>query len=182
LLSTGTTITGAANFKLGSFNTPTFFIGSGAISYEVYINIETLSTLANRFNNVFGTYTGANIANTLNGIFFLYDEGGIYAANAVPASTNWRCLTINGGTRTVTDSTIAITANAWTKLRIEINANATSVGFYINDTLVATHTTNIPATTTAMHFLNAILKNTGSTSVNMYADYFSLKQTFTTAR
>ena len=181
-LATGTLITGGASFRLGSGNTPTFFVGSGAISHEVLINIETLSTLANRFVNVFGFYTGSSITTSNNLISFIYDEGGVFASGGLGASPNWKCVTGNAGTRTSTDSTIAVTASAWTKLRIEINANATSVGFYINDTLVATNASNIPATTTAMYFLNGIQKTTGLTSINMYADYFSLKQTFTTAR
>jgi len=183
LLATGTTTTGGGNFRLGSVNAPTFFIGTGAISYEVYINIETLSTLANRFVNVFGLYTGANAANSLNGIFFVYDEGGTWGFGAIGASPNWRCITVNAGTRTVTDSTVAVTASAWTKLRLEVNSNATSVSFYIDDVLIGTpHTTNIPATTTAMLFFNAILKSTGTTSVQMFADYLSLNQDFTTLR
>lgn len=181
-LATGTTASGGGSFRLGSGNTPTFFVGSGAISYEVLINIETLSTLANRFVNVFGFYTGSSITTSNNLISFIYDEGGVFASGGIGASPNWKCVTGNGGTRTSTDSTIAVTASAWTKLRIEINANATSVGFYINDTLVATHTTNIPATTTALYFLNGIQKTTGLTSINIYGDYFSLKQNFTTAR
>jgi hypothetical protein len=181
-LATGTLTTGGASYRLGSVNTPTFFVGTGAISYEVPINIETLSTLTNRFVNVFGFYTGSSITTSNNLISFIYDEGGVFAFGGIGASPNWKCVTGNGGTRTSTDSTVAVTASAWTKLRIEINANATSIGFYINDTLVATHTTNIPATTTAMYFLNGIQKTTGLTSVNMYADYLSLKQTFTTAR
>jgi hypothetical protein len=181
-LATGTLITGNASYRLGSVNTPTFFIGSGAISYEVLINIETLSTLANRFVNVFGLYTGSSITTSNNLISFIYDEGGVFASGGIGASPNWKCVTGNAGTRTSTDSTIAVTASAWTKLRIEINANATSVGFYINDTLVATNASNIPATTTAMYFLNGMQKTTGLTSVNMYADYLSFKQTFTTAR
>ena len=181
-LATGTLITGNASYRLGSVNTPTFFVGSGAISYEILINIETLSTLANRFVNVFGLYTGSSITTSNNLISFIYDEGGVFASGGIGASPNWKCVTGNAGTRTSTDSTIAVTASAWTKLRIEINANATSVGFYINDTLVATHTTNIPATTTAMYFLNGMQKTTGLTSVNMYADYLSFKQTFTTER
>jgi hypothetical protein len=181
-LATGTLITGNASYRLGSVNTPTFFIGSGAISYEVLINIETLSTLANRFVNVFGFYTGSSITTSNNLISFIYDEGGVFASGGIGASPNWKCVTGNAGTRTSTDSTVAVTASAWTKLRIEINANATSVGFYINDTLVATNASNIPATTTAMYFLNGMQKTTGLTSVNMYADYLSFKQTFTTAR
>jgi hypothetical protein len=181
-LSTGTLITGNASFRLGSVNTPTFFVGSGAISYEILINIETLSTLANRFVNVFGLYTGSSITTSNNLISFIYDEGGVFASGGIGASPNWKCVTGNAGTRTSTDSTIAVTASAWTKLRIEINANATSVGFYINDTLVATNASNIPATTTAMYFLNGMQKTTGLTSVNMYTDYLSFKQTFTTER
>ena len=183
LLGTGTTTGGTGNFRLGSTNAPTHYIGSGSISYEVYINIEQLSTLANRFITTFGLYSNLGSGfSTVNGIFFVYDEGGIWAFGAIPASPSWRCITTNASTRTITNTGVDIVASAWVKLRFEINANATSVGFYINDILVATHTTNIPSTTTPMLYYNVISKSTGTTAVNMYADYLALRQQFTTPR
>lgn len=178
LLSTGTTSTGNGVFRLGSANTPQYYIGNGAITYEVYINIETLSNSTDRFTSIFGAYTGGNVNSTANGIFFIYDEGGVWAGGVLGASPNWRCVSINTSTRTVTNSGVAISAGGWVKLRMEINSAGTSVGFYINNTLVATHTTNIPSTSTAMHWYNLFNKTAGTTSLNLYADYLAYLKSF----
>ncbi|MBS1535298.1 MAG: hypothetical protein JST78_09490 [Bacteroidetes bacterium] len=178
LLSTGTTSTGNGVFRLGSNNAPQYYIGNGAISYEVYINIESLSNSTDRFTAIFGAYTAGNVNSTTNGIFFIYDEGGVWGGGVLGASPNWRCVTINTSVRTTTNSAVAISASGWVRLRIEINSAGTSVGFYINDTLVATHTTNIPSTSTAMHWYNLFNKIAGTTSLNMYADYLAYRKIF----
>ena len=58
----------------------------------------------------------------------------------------WRCVTAAGtATQTVTETTVAVTANAANVFRIDMRPN--DVKFYINITLVATHTTNLPTAT-----------------------------------
>jgi len=178
-LNTGTTATGASAIR-SDVNAPPLFIGNGAISYEVYINVETLSDATNRFYNIFGFIGNAVPNNTTNAIYFLYDEGGVVVGNS--ANANWKCVTINSATRTFTTTSVAVTASAWVKLRIEINANATSVGFFINDILVATNTTNIPTTSTPITIFNGNIKTIGTTSRITYIDYIAYRKIFTTTR
>jgi len=65
----------------------------------------------------------------------------------------WRCASDSGtGTPQVTVTTVAITANTLYMLRIRWNAAATSYGFYINDTLVATHATTVPSSSALMRW------------------------------
>ena len=52
---------------------------------------------------------------------------------------------MNGGTKTETDTGVAVTANVITEFKIEYE-NATKVVFKIAGSVVATHTTNLPAT------------------------------------
>lgn len=67
-------------------------------------------------------------------------------------SANWFCCTRTGGVQTTTDSGVAASTATATKdrLRVEwhgatVADNATrAVRFYVNGTLVATHTTNLP--------------------------------------
>lgn len=60
------------------------------------------------------------------------------------SDTNWQCISNDGVTgSTITDSGVAASA-AWVTLAVETSAS--NVKFYINGTLVATHTTNLPAT------------------------------------
>lgn len=66
------------------------------------------------------------------------------AFRRVGASANWRCYTTNGGTSTNTDSGIAFATGAFKTFKII--ATPTSIAFYIDGSLVATNTTNIPTT------------------------------------
>ena len=180
--STGTGSTGAGGTVLGEANSSTFYIGGGAISYERRIYIPILSTSGERFIIFEGFQSNASFTNTVNGVLFLYDEGGTYASGANAGSPNWKCVTINASTRTFTTTSVAVSATTFVKLRIEINANATSVDFYIDNILVATHTTNIPATSTALHQRNYIAKSVGTTARTVQADWIALRQKLTTSR
>ena len=62
------------------------------------------------------------------------------------STTNWQARTSRSGSSTTTDTGVAF-STSWTNLRVEINAAGTQVTFYINGTLVATHTTNLPDNT-----------------------------------
>jgi hypothetical protein len=70
----------------------------------------------------------------------------------------------------------------WYKLRIDVNNAGNSVGFYIDGNLVATITSNIPATTTAMSIGSYIVKTVGINSRQMQTDYFMYEEIFTNPR
>ncbi len=178
LHSTGTAATNFAGYSYGS----SLYIGSGTISLETYVTIQTLSTVTERFMTYFGYAGGSsNYLNIPSGIFFSYDEGGIQFSAA--ASPNWKCYTrASGGTVTVTTTSIPVVDGQWYKLRIDINADGTSVTFYVDGALVATHTTNIPSSTTAIAPISIINKSIGTTARTMLTDYFMYKQIFTTPR
>lgn len=59
-------------------------------------------------------------------------------------TTVWLVQTVSAGVVTTTNTGVAFSPTTWQKLKIV--ATATSVKFYIDDILVATHTTNIPTT------------------------------------
>jgi len=72
----------------------------------------------------------------------------------------WQALTVDGSAETSTDTGITVVASTWYKLEVETNAAGTISTFFIDDVLVATHTTNIPRTDFYDHFLSAhILKD-----------------------
>lgn len=182
ICTTGIVITGGGGTTLGDVNAGNFFIGNGAWSYKRRVYIPILSTATERYVIFDGLQAGSSFINATNMVGFIYDEGGTYATGVSAGSANWKCFTINGGTRTITTTSTAVASATWTKLRIEINAAGTSVAFYVNDILVATHTTNIPASTTALHQGNFIVKSAGTTARTYVSDYMSLKQTLTTSR
>jgi hypothetical protein len=171
---TGTTITGFSGTGLAN---NAIGIANGQIIIETSLMIPTLSTSAERFVVFNGLMNFSNYVNPSNAIFFYYDEGGILPTS----SPNWKCYTIKSLTRTATITSIPVTANQWYKLKIIVNADASSVGFYIDNVLVATHTTNIPLNI-GYSFDSIIQKSLGLTSRTMQMDYSAISQTFTTPR
>jgi hypothetical protein len=182
---TGTTSTGYATHTNEGFVGAQFFFGGGAWVFETFVNVETLSTVTERFRFIAGFGNAATNGAESNGTFFTYDEGA--TTNGTAASPNWQTQTCNGSVRTLTTTSVAVTAGAWTKLRIEVNAAATSVAFYINGTLAATHTTNIPKWLAAnnprgFNVKQSIVKTIGITSRSVFCDYLGYENRLTTPR
>jgi hypothetical protein len=74
-----------------------------------------------------------------------------YDTTADSASAVWRTVTDSGtGTPAKTDTTVAVAASTAYTMRIRLSA--TDVKFYINDVLVATHTSTLPTTTTGLGY------------------------------
>lgn len=182
---TGTVTTGYANHFTEGNVARQFCFGGGAWVFETFVNVETLSDITNRFRFVTGFADNPTNGSESNGTFFTYDEGGIQ--NGTIASPNWQCVTSVGAVRTLTTTATAVVALAWVKLRIEVNAAGTSVTFYINGTLVATHTTNIPTfvsatNTRGFNVKQGILKITGLTNRSVFCDYLGYENRLTTPR
>jgi hypothetical protein len=182
---TGTTTTGFANHINEGFIGRQFFFGGGSWVFETFVNVETLSTSLERFRFVTGFGDNPTNGNESNGVIFTYDEGG--TQNGTIASPNWQCVTSVSSVRTLTTTTTAVVASAWTKLRIEVNASGTSVAFFINGTLVATHTTNIPVfvaptNTRGFNVKQSILKSIGTTNRSVFCDYLGYENRLTTPR
>jgi len=158
------------------------WFGGGAWNFETLINISALSTLLERYRLIFGFGSVTTNAAETDGVFITYDEGG--TANGTAASANWQCVTVANSVRTLTTTTTAVTAAAWNKLRIEVNAAGTSVTFYVNGTAIATHTTNIPLPSNSryVHMKMQIAKQIGLTSRALYCDYVGYENILTTPR
>jgi hypothetical protein len=159
-------------------------LGGGVWNFETSINISVLSSVTDRYRTIHGFASiGANVnAVETDGVFFTYDEGG--TLNGTAASPNWQCVTVANSVRTLTTTSTAVTAGAWHKLRIEINAAGTSVGFYLNGTLLATHTTNIPLFSNSRYIImkQGIAKTAGITARTMFCDYIGYENILTTSR
>ena len=160
------------------------YFGAGAWSYETSINIGILSNATTRYRMVFGFgSTTLSFFGEGNGAFFTYDEGA--TMNGTAASLNWQCVTSASNVRTVTTTATPVIIASWVKLRIEINATGTSAAFFINGTLVATHTTNIPTPANyAGMFQKSGIQKISNASVTPYffIDYILYESTLTTPR
>jgi len=159
-----------------------FYFGNGAWNYETSFNINNLSTGSERYRLIFGYGAGSGSTSEGDGVFFTYDEGG--TANGTAASPNWQCVTVQSSTRTLTTTSTAVVTATWLKLRIEINATGTSAAFYLNGTLLATHTTNIPLGSNNRFVLvkQGIAKTIGIASRGLYVDYIGYENILTTPR
>lgn len=178
-----TTLTAATNRVYLGTATNAFQFGGGTWVYETAVNMSQLSTAGDRYSAMVGFFDTFASHVQVDAIGFLYDEGGVTTGSA--ASANWQCLTANNSTRTYVTTSVAVnaTANVYTKLRIEVNAAASSVTFYINGTLVATITTNIPTGAgREAGFGLSIIKTIGTTACILRADYLYVQNLFTSAR
>jgi hypothetical protein len=178
--TTGILATGYAGLYGGSGGNQ-FLLGGGIMTFTTSVLFNTLSTPTERYRVTIGYGDQATSAAEVNGIFFTYDEGG--TANGTTASPNWQCVTTKGSVRTLTTTSVAINNSAWCKLSIEINAAGTSVVFYINNILVATHTTNIPSGAAELITPRVnISKTIGTISRFFHMDYLYYAQTYTTVK
>jgi hypothetical protein len=70
-------------------------------------------------------------------------------------------------------------ASQWYVLKIVINSLGNSISFFIDNVLVATHTTNIPNLITPRI---AKIKTIGTTNRNSFLDYVIIQQIYATPR
>ncbi len=145
----------------------------GGETIEFAIKVDTLAVVGSQNFDIRVGLCDEDSSECLNGIYFVYDRD---------TGTSWLAKTASSSTRTST-ATSTVSEDVWTRFKIVINSNATSVGFYINDTLVATHTTNIP--TGVSHMVSpyfSIIKSQGTSDRFYYIDYFNMYSSYTTAR
>lgn len=179
-LRTGT----ASNGRAAIMNDPQVGVyiraGSGKLVFETSVFMRTLSTSSDRYHCYFGVGTNIVGGAQTSGCVFLYDEGGVSTGSS--ASANWQIQTAASNSRTYFSTSVAVQASTWYNFQIEIDETASSVKYYINNTLVRTETTNIPSTAANLIGLMSIVKNVGTTDVGIILDYVGIKKKFNTAR
>lgn len=161
-LTTGTTTTG----RIGYYTTVTqVVLGAGGAYYDTQIQIPTLSDATDRFFCLIGCPDSPNGAGEpTDGIYFRYSDD----AN----SGKFQCLSRQSSTETAVDSGITVVAGTWYRLEFILNTAANSISFKINNTVVATITTNIPTgDTQRTGIAYKIEKSAGTTARTLLADY-----------
>lgn len=164
-IAAGTTTTGRGGIRTAQ-NLPT---GGGEVAVEWVVQVEALSTAVEEFAVLVGL-PNALSSLTPTGVYFTYQRG---------TSLNWLANT-NDGSPTQSDTGVPV-STGWVRLGIRVNVGATSVGFYIDGTLVATIATTVP-TTSALALGAAITKSAGTTSRNLNVDYAAYRKSFSTPR
>lgn len=168
--STGTTATGwvALHPSIATFSSPT---SPHVWAVETYFGgFSALSDGTNTYQFLSGVLgaVGNGVAAQFEGAYFLYDSQGVASGSA--ASANWQCVTAASSTRTYTTTSVAASTSANTKLRVELDKSAAEARFYINGTLVATHTTNL--TSASCRPAAQIIKSAGTTARTVFMDYY----------
>lgn len=133
----------------------------------VITNISALNDGTNDCEINVGFYDNADTgADPVDGAMFRYDVG----------NTQWQCVTISNSvsTGTVTNSGTTVTTGGIT-LRVE--GSSTEVRYYINGSLVATHTSNIPAALGRYFGAGARMnKRTGTGTMSFEIDKFKYRR------
>lgn len=116
-------------------------------SPEFVVRMETGAAITNvrLWFGLFSTVpTGSATGNTGHLAAFRYDTG-------VDGTAFWRTAT-DSGTNSPTVTTTAQSIATGTAYRLRMKLQASQVLFYINDVLVATHTTTLPTATTMLSY------------------------------
>jgi len=135
-----------------------------------------LSTVAEAYTVRFGFFDSMTVVDgptTVRGACFRYTNS-VYGGN-------WQAVTKSLGVETSTDTGVAAALGAMRRFTIDSNANGTEVRFFIDDNLVATHTSNIP--TAGVGYGINFLKSAGTiASIPARSDYFVVEQIFNVLR
>jgi hypothetical protein len=169
--STGTTALGRATFITNN----TISLGQGPVVVKsLNTRFPILSNATERYQYAFGLQDGPSLAGITDGAYIAYNDA---------TSGNFICTTESNGTQTNTTTGITVAEATAYDFRVEVNAAATSVEFYINNTLVATHTANIPTgVARATGAGSALFKTVGTTARTATIDAIGYTESFTTTR
>lgn len=149
----------------------------GGASYKVEWRVR-LSALVNAGVDEYTTRVGfidSVSTEPVDGCFFRYST----------ADSSWIavCRSNNTETATAFDTGIDVAADTWYRLQVSVNAAANEALFYIDGTLVATGTTNIPSGDPRhTSFGASMIKSLGTTDAITYLDYCGLEIGLTTSR
>jgi hypothetical protein len=169
-LHTGSNSAAGAYGAIGfSFSNITVNLWGGPITFETTVNFNEYPSPASSANILMGLLPSNNLAYPTDPAYGIYFKCG--------ESSVINCVTRAASTSTTTSSGIAPSTSGWQKLKIY--ATTTSVTFYINDVVVATHTTNIPSTTNngeRFHATNNTSWISGTSRFTLYIDYMYLMQ------
>lgn len=170
-MSSGTTTTGAASLAStsasSSSGTKNKIDTTKTYRFETNAQIETLADGTDRFRVVAGLAASTTNTTGTNMIWFRYSDD--------VNSGNWTCYSADGTTTESTSSGVA--AAAGTTVRLGFEYDNAQIRFYINGSLVATHTTRLPEHNSQSMFpvLN-VTKSLGTTNRNVFIDYVKYRR------
>ena len=133
---------GVNQFRRDQVPEATFTVKTGT----VITNLRTWVGFASTASTMLSQDLPGSGGSSLHCAAFRYNTG-------VDGTAFWRTVTADGSAETVTTTTAAVTTN--TRYILRIVTSASDVKFYVDGTLVATHTTNLPGASTNLQWLAA---------------------------
>jgi hypothetical protein len=182
-LSIGTVASGTnfSSLYLNGNSAETLLLGNTngtRIEVEFAASIPTLADATNDYNVHVGLCDDIPSASCANGIYFEYDRD---------QSVNWRFGAANGGSRTLNNSSTAVTSG-WHRFKMVYTYSSTgptaAIEYFVDGVSIGTHTnTNVPTTNTTQPQFD-IMRDAGAGTSDriLIADYFQYRSTLTTAR
>ncbi len=166
-----TQATGAARMV----NEEQHMVGGGFQRYECSIKTDTaLSSGTQTYTYFIGLHDSVLGSTPTDGIYFEYSDG--------TNSGKWvgRCTSSSSTSSANSDDTVL--ADTWFNLAFEVNADASSVSFFVDGVEMDNSplTTNIPSVPLSVDF--SIVKSVGTFLRELFMDYVSLFINYTTAR
>lgn len=138
-------LSGALSYRFSTFS---------KLSFAGNLRIINLADATNSYRIILG-FNSSNSATDTG----LTRSAAFYYSNN---NANWQAITYNASTGTTTDTGVAAVADgSYNTFCVRANGD-TSVEFFINNSLVATNTTNIPSSTVTPYV--CIAKTAGTTS------------------
>jgi len=150
-----------------------FILGGGRMYFHWIIRLTALSDATNTYTVQVGLGATQGSSQT-DAVYMSYTHGtnsGNWVGNCVASST---ASTANGDIAASTD---------WQVIGVEVNADASSVAFYVDGTEISNSpiTTNIPTVNNIAPYA-IIQKSAGTSERELYLDQFYLFQELTTQR
>lgn len=168
----GTASPTAARFSMGQSAAAITF-GGGICVFETSIQLSAIATASDDYKLWIGWIDNiASTAESVDGVYIEYDRS---------SSANWRLVASNASTRTRTTGTTAVSAN-WTRLKIIVNASASSAEFFVDDVSQGTVATNIPTANYCGIGVNMVKVAGTAQNYNIKIDYISSYARFTSLR
>jgi hypothetical protein len=173
-----TTLTGVGSYSFLATNGSVFGFTGGEIVYESSVKLGSLSDGTDKYlamNGIFDVFTGLA---PVDGAWFSYQHD--------VNSGNWTINASLASAATALDSGIAVSASAYTHLKIVVNATGTSISYFVNGVQCAnspiTNALYIPGVANNVGLGHGLKKLVGTAGRGFHCDYIFCMKSFTTAR
>jgi hypothetical protein len=175
-MTPGTTSSGGNSVlgRRGAIGDNVLTFGAAEIEIEWIACVATLSSSTNDYTVRLGCMDTSG-GDPTDGVFFRYN----HAVN----SGQWECVSREGGTESVQQSSVAVTAGEFYRLKFLVAADASRVDFWIDSVHIGAVTTNIPnGTAWCWEGATITSNNVNAAAQYLFVDAFSMFANYTTIR